>query len=175
MYRTRVGYSGGTKENPSYYNLGDHTETLEVDFDPKVISYRELSKIYWESHNPCYKVGMRQYMSIVFYHNEEQRIISEEFKESFEKRFGRVYTELQAYSKFYLAEAYHQKYYMQLQKRFMEEFSDIYPNMKEFINSTAAARINGYVKGYGSHSQLEKEINTLGLSEEGKRLLADLV
>lgn len=170
-----MGYSGGTKENPSYYNLGDHTETFEVDFDPEVISYRELSKIYWESHNPCYKVGMRQYMSIVFYHEEKQKIISEELVDAFEKRFGRVYTEIRPFSKFYLAEDYHQKYYLQLQKGLMEEFREIYPNMKDFINSTSAARINGYVKGNGSLSQLEKEIDNFGLSEKAKRILIDLV
>ena len=55
MRRTRVGYSGGTRENPTYTALGDHTETLQIDFDPSVVSYRDLLAIFWAGHDPSAK------------------------------------------------------------------------------------------------------------------------
>jgi len=52
VVRTRVGYAGGTTEGPTYKMIGDHTETIEIDYDPAVISYRELLEIFFDSHNP---------------------------------------------------------------------------------------------------------------------------
>ncbi len=52
MVRTRVGYAGGTLANPTYYNLGDHTETIEMDYDPDVITYTELLAIFGTANDP---------------------------------------------------------------------------------------------------------------------------
>ena len=173
MIRTRVGYAGGTKENPTYYSLGDHSETIQIDYDPTQISYRQLLDVFWSSHNPIYEPWSRQYMSIVFYHNEEQKRLAIEMKESEEARLDRdIFTEIVPFSKFYLAEDYHQKYYLRRESALMEEFSTIYPATEDFIASTAAARVNGYVGGYGILATLEEEPSIFGLSEAGiKRLL----
>merc|ERR1712026_93144 len=72
IIRTRVGYAGGSKVNPSYYSLGDHTETVDLDYDPNVTDYAELLNIFWNNHDPCTK-QKRQYMSAIFYHDEEQK------------------------------------------------------------------------------------------------------
>ncbi len=64
--RTRVGYAGGTLANPTYYNLGDHTETIEMDYDPDVITYTELLAIFWNSHDPTSPSYSRHYKSIIF-------------------------------------------------------------------------------------------------------------
>ncbi len=173
MIRTRVGYAGGTKENPTYYSLGDHSETIQIDYDPTQISYKQLLDVFWASHNPIYEPWSRQYMSIIFYHNEEQKRLATETKESEEARLGRdIFTEIVPFSKFYLAEDYHQKYYLRRESALMEEFSAIYPATEDFIASTAAARVNGYVGGYGILATLEEEPSIFGLSEAGiKRLL----
>jgi hypothetical protein len=67
VIRTRVGFSGGTTPSPTYRNIGNHTETLEIDFDPTIISYEEILDIFWKNHNPLrvndYKG--RQYMSLL--------------------------------------------------------------------------------------------------------------
>ncbi|MDZ7761250.1 MAG: peptide-methionine (S)-S-oxide reductase [Desulfovermiculus sp.] len=68
MVRTRVGYSGGKKPNPTYHDLGDHTETLQVDYDPEAVSYPKLLEVFWESHSPEQSALSRQYMAAVFYH-----------------------------------------------------------------------------------------------------------
>jgi peptide-methionine (S)-S-oxide reductase len=168
-----VGYAGGTTKSPTYHNLGDHTETIQVDFDPAVVSYAELLDVFWSNHNPATPHFSRQYMSIVFYHNEEQRRLAVETREREAARLGaEIHTEILPASEFTLAEAYHQKYRLQGRWDLMEEFSAIYPDDGDFVASTAAARVNGYVGGYGTCDSLQEEITSLGLSESaGDRLL----
>ena len=174
--RTRVGYAGGIKENPTYHNLGDYTETLQIDYDPNIISYKDLCHLYWETHNSCYNSYSRQYMSIVFYHDDGQKEIVDKMKNQLEQNNNRkVYTEIIPYTQFYMAENYHQKYYLQLIREIMSDFKTIYPDFKEFINSTAAAKINGYVKGLGKLELLIQDIDSFGLSEKAKIRLVEVV
>lgn len=174
MIRTRVGYAGGSKDNPTYYNLGDHTETVQIEYDPARISYRELLGIFWNSHNatrPSYSV---QYKSIIFYHDEEQKQLALEAKAREEERLNaHIYTEIAPYSRFYLAEDYHQKYYLSSVPDLKDEMAAIYPDAADFVNSTAAARVNGYLGGNGDAETLHREIDSYGLSATAKqRLLA---
>ena len=171
-----MGYAGGEKENPTYRNLGDHTETLEVDFDPEKISYEEMLKIFWESHRPLNKPSSRQYMSIIFFHNQEQEELARTVKTRLEEKYNyKLYTEIRPCKKFYLAEDYHQKYYLQNNRGMMGELEKYFETFQNFVNSTAAARINGYLAGYGSAEALAGEIDSLGLSPEGQKRLKSLV
>ena len=175
MIRTRVGYAGGSKENPTYYSLGDHSETIQIDYDPTRISYQQLLGVFWSSHSPIYEPGSRQYMSVVFYHSEEQKRLAIDMKESEEARLGRdIFTEIVPFSEFYLAEAYHQKYYLRQEPAPMKDFSAIYPATEDFIASTAVAHVNGYAGGYGEPATLEKELSILGLSEAGRKRLLEI-
>ncbi|MGB6873871.1 MAG: peptide-methionine (S)-S-oxide reductase, partial [Dehalococcoidia bacterium] len=161
VVRTRVGYAGGTTESPTYHNLGDHTETIQIDYDPTQISYEQLLDIYWDSHNPTVRPWSKQYMSIVFYHNSEQRELAMETKQREEASSGRqVYTEIIPFFEFYLAEDYHQKYHLQQVPELMEELAAIYPNFADFIDSTAVARINGYVGGHVTFQELQEQLNS---------------
>ena len=174
MVRTRVGYAGGTKENPTYYSLGDHTETVQIDYDPSQISYEELLTVFWNSHNPTYP-SSTQYQSMVFYHNEEQKELALETKARVEAELkANVLTEIIPAGEFYLAEAYHQKYYLQGVPQFKKEFSAIYPNTDDFIASTSAARVNGYLGGNGTVASLQAEIDSFGLSPEARQKLLDI-
>ena len=175
MVRTRVGYAGGTLENPTYRNLGDHSETIQVDYDPAKISYRELLDVFWDSHTPMFKIWSRQYMSIVFYHDSEQERLAFETKELEEARLGRsVVTEIIPFSEFYLAEDYHQKYYLHGEPELIKDFDAIYSTTEGLISSTAAARVNGYIGGYGTLSVLQAELDSYGLSEAGKNRLLEI-
>ncbi len=175
VIRTRVGYAGGILENPTYHNLGDHSETIQIDYDPNQITYKELLNVFWKSHTPTYKAWSRQYMPAIFYHNEEQKQFALEIKAHEETRLNKkIYTEILSHTKFYLAEDYHQKYTLQNRKEFMREFKMIYPTAEDFVNSTAAARINGYLAGDGSYETLQAEVESLGLSGATKQKLLNI-
>jgi peptide-methionine (S)-S-oxide reductase len=118
-----VGYSGGHVKNPTYKQVVNgntgHAEAVQVTYNPEVISYRELMQIFFTMHNPTTlnrqgpDVGP-QYRSAVFYHDDEQKTITEEVIEEFEKK--KVWddpfvTEVTEFEKFYVAEDYHQEYY----------------------------------------------------------------
>lgn len=111
-------------------------------------------------------------MSIVFYHNEQQRDLAVKSKQQEEQKLGRpIVTEIIPFTEFYLAEDYHQKYYLRQEAGLLKEFFAIYPEIEDFISSTAVARVNGYAGGYGILETLEKELNSLGLSEAGQMRL----
>ncbi len=165
VFRTRVGYAGGKMDNPTYHNLGSHTETIQIDYDPNTISYKALLELFFENHNPYVKPYGSQYKSIVFYHNQEQKDIYENYIQSLNDN-KTLYTELREYNNFYLAEFYHQKYRLQSYSKLMSELREIYPNDEEFINSTLVARMNYYVGTQQGKELLEKEKNDYRLSEE---------
>ncbi|MGB5616246.1 MAG: peptide-methionine (S)-S-oxide reductase, partial [Desulfobacterales bacterium] len=73
-----MGYAGGTKEAPTYHSLGDHTETIQIDYDPSQVSYNDLLDIFWQNHDPSSRAWSKQYMAAVFYHTDEQKKLAEE-------------------------------------------------------------------------------------------------
>ena len=175
MIRTRVGYAGGTTSDPTYYNIGDYSETVQVDFDPSRVSYDKLVDAFWSGHDPTYPPYSRQYRSAILYNSEEQRQTAIKSKEREESRLGKVlFTDIEADTGFYVAEDYHQKYYLRETPELMAEISAIYPDPQDFMNSTAAARLNGYVAGYGNQDTLKKQLNSLGLSESGQQRLLQI-
>ncbi len=91
------------------------------------------------------------------------------------KRKSKILSEILSFTGFSLAEGYHQKYYLRQKPDLMKEFAAMYPDEGDFINSTAAARVNGYVAGYGAYATLLSEIGSLGLSPEANKKLLDLV
>jgi peptide-methionine (S)-S-oxide reductase len=153
--------------------LGDHTESVQVDYDPAQITYDELLDVFWQGHNPRTRPYSRQYMAAVFYHNEEQKELALASRERLATELGaQVHTEVLAADAFYLAEDYHQKYNLQRGRAYYEELSSIYPEIEDLVDSTAAARLNGYLAGYGTREQLEHEVGQLGLSAKLQARLA---
>ncbi len=167
VVKTRVGYAGGTKQNPTYRSLGDHTETVQIDYDPEKVTYSDLLDIFWNDHDPTTR-RTTQYMTMIFYHDGEQKKFAVKSKKQMQERLdGEVKTEIVKYSKFYLAEDYHQKYQLSRSRRLYSAFKSIYPDIKDFVDSTAVARANGLVSGKGDIDIVDK----LGLNEEGKELI----
>lgn len=110
VVQTRVGYSGGTTENPTYTNLGDHTETVEVTFDPKKISYEALLEHFWAEHDATMEMKT-QYKSAIFAMDQAQQTTAEQSKDERQTKLKkRIVTEIQPAGEFYEAEDYHQKY-----------------------------------------------------------------
>jgi peptide-methionine (S)-S-oxide reductase len=171
-----VGYAGGKKENPDYHNLGDHTEAVQVDYDPRRISYEQLLDIFWDSHTPNSRSWSKQYLNAIFYHDEKQRAAGEASRSALAAKTGQtIRTAVAPLRSFTLAENYHQKYLLKRRSDLTAEMSRIYPLNRDFIDSTAVARLNGYVGGNGSAAQLAREIDSLGLSVAGRQALEILV
>ena len=123
VLKVEPGYSGGRPEDANYQRVSTgrtgHAEVVQVSFDPKAITFREILEIYFATHDPTTldrqgaDVGP-QYRSVVFYHNEGQRTIAEEVIEELdgEKIWERpIVTKLEPYEAFYRAEEYHLNYY----------------------------------------------------------------
>ncbi|MGB9936244.1 MAG: peptide-methionine (S)-S-oxide reductase MsrA [Methanobacterium sp.] len=119
---TAVGYMGGHTENPTYQDVcsGDtgHAETVEVTYDPSVISYEELLNVFWNVHNPTTlnrqgpDIG-EQYRSIIFFYDEEQEKTAKKSKENLQNSYSKdIVTEIVPANKFKfnMAEDYHQQY-----------------------------------------------------------------
>lgn len=117
------GYSGGSVENPSYNQVTTgrtgHAEVCQIQFDPDQISYEELLDVFFHTHDPTTlnrqgnDVGT-QYRSVIFYHNDEQRVIAERVKKELDESGtwkNPIVTEIVPYEKFYRAEDYHQNYF----------------------------------------------------------------
>jgi len=121
---TSVGYAGGLTPNPTYEEVctgrTGHIEIVRVVFDPKLVSYGELLKLFWEEHDPTQ--GMRQggdqgtqYRSAILTSGDPQQREAEATRDAFQERLtaaglGKITTEIRPVAEFYFAEAYHQQY-----------------------------------------------------------------
>lgn len=172
---TRVGYAGGTTKNPTYRQMGDHTETLQIVFDPKIISYEEVLYHFWRNHYPNrdeYKG--RQYISLLHYHDESQAESIRVVKKEMEAELGEsIETEIAAYSQFTEAELRHQKYYLKRYPKVLEQLTALFPDEELLTFSTFAARLNGFVKGFGTREALRKEIAEWPIAAEEQNVLID--
>ena len=124
VIKTTVGYTGGNAENPSYKDVCSgktgHAESVQVEFNPKQISYENLLKVFWSIHDPTQvnKQGPdigAQYRSAIFYHNENQKQAAISLKNKLQKsgiyKNKKIATEIAKAPEFYPAEDYHQKYF----------------------------------------------------------------
>lgn len=174
--RTRVGYAGGTTADPTYRRIGDHSESIQIDFDPDLITYDELLKVFWESHSPTSQPWSRQYMSLILYHTEAQKRAALQTKTRAEQDHGKTFvTEITPLPTFYRAEAYHQKYRLRQNKAVLNVLQDIYPDERMLMNSTLAARVNGYLAGYGTWENLREEFEALDLPDATIARLRELL
>lgn len=172
VVRTKVGYTGGQKIAPTYRSLGDHTETMQVDYDPKQTNYNELLLLFWNNHDPTAR-NKAQYMSAIFYHDEEQRALAEESMTNHQKKVSRpIATKILPAATFYNAEDYHQKY---LLRRHSNVFQTLGLSDRQVVTSSVAARLNGYVNGHGPMADLLNEIGKWKLNEQQEDLIKDAV
>ena len=124
VYSTAVGYAGGQTKNPSYEEVctgfTNHTEAVLVVFDPKIVTYEELLKVFWESHDPTQ--GMRQgndagtqYRSAIYTYGDAQKSAADASKRRYQDALTKAHrstitTEIEDAPEFYYAEEYHQQY-----------------------------------------------------------------
>ncbi|MCI0413395.1 peptide-methionine (S)-S-oxide reductase MsrA [bacterium] len=119
------GYAGGSVHNPTYRqvcggNTG-HAEAVQIEYDPSQTNYEQLLEIFWKTHDPTTPDQQGndygpQYRSVIFYHNDEQKRLAEEYKQKLnDAKIWKdpIITEISPFTNFYPAENYHQDYYNQ--------------------------------------------------------------
>lgn len=171
-----MGYTGGAKADPTYQDLGDHTESLQIDFDREVVSYEELLDEFFDYHSPYSPPFSVQYKSTIFYANELQKLAAEKKIAALEEETGAtVYTEILPLETFYLAEAYHQKYYLKKYTLLVQELEAKFPSLEAFLDAPSVTWMNGYVWGCGTRMDLLQELPSFELSPEAEELLKEIV
>lgn len=119
----KPGYAGGHKQNPTYEEVctgtTGHAEVAQIEYDPTIISYEKLLEMYWFAHDPTQlnrqgnDIGT-QYRSVIFYHNDEQRVLAEKYKQRLEEAqlySSPIVTLIEPINNYFEAEAYHHNYF----------------------------------------------------------------
>jgi methionine-S-sulfoxide reductase len=128
VHKVLSGYSGGTKETADYKSVCTgttrHAEVVQIHFDPAVTTYEEILQIFFATHDPTTPNRQGndtgpQYRSVVFYHDEEQRLMAEKIKAEYAPQVwdDPIVTEIEAFDTFYAAEEYHHGYYQKVGER----------------------------------------------------------
>ena len=143
VHRVVSGYSGGYTKNPTYQQICSgttgHAEAIQIEFDPGVISFEDLLQVFWRTHDPTTlnrqgaDVGT-QYRSVIFYHDEGQRVSAEKSKQEADDSDlwkDPIVTEIAQFDCFYVAESYHQEFYRKNPQQ-PYCFVVIDPKMKKF-------------------------------------------
>jgi peptide-methionine (S)-S-oxide reductase len=124
VYTTAVGYAGGFTPNPTYEEVCSghtgHTEAVLVVFDPKVTSYENMLRVFWENHDPTQGMSQgndvgTQYRSAIYTYGDEQARVADESRKMFQEKlndkgYGDITTEIRPAPQFWYAEDYHQQY-----------------------------------------------------------------
>lgn len=169
VLKTRVGYSGGTSPSPTYKNIGDHTEIVEIQFNPELTKFKEIINLFYSKHN--FTLPQKtQYKSVILYVDEEQKKIALEEMEKAKEKYNKntiFYTFLQKFEKFYQAEDYHQKYWLRCEN---DIFKELNLSNSQLINSTLATKINGYLGGNS-----KEDFNLLNILQKEYKLSDSLI
>ncbi|XVF15888.1 hypothetical protein REPUB_Repub09cG0195200 [Reevesia pubescens] len=149
VVRTTSGYAGGSKINPEYRSLGDHAESVLVEYDPKEINFRQLLEIFWSSHDPRQVFGQgpdvgNQYRSIIFVNGTEEARLAAMSKEreQTKSRSSIVTTQIQQLGSFYPAEPEHQKFELKRHPLLLQLIGNLPED--ELERSNLAAKLNGF-------------------------------
>ena len=144
VVRTRVGYAGGSSEDPTYHDLGDHSEAIQVEYDPTVVSFADLLDVAVANHDPRRQPRKRQYQSVLFFDSADER-------DTIETRLAEipvtVETRVEPLDTFTLAEDYHQKYNLRSDAARLAAFEEAGYDDPAIRDSPAAARLNAAVAG----------------------------
>jgi peptide-methionine (S)-S-oxide reductase len=145
VVRTRVGYAGGSEPNPTYESIGDHSEVVQVDYDPEETSFEALVDEAIDQHAPTRQPPKRQYQHVLFHETDEER-------DAIESALGElevpaVRTRVERLASFTVAEPYHQKFNLSGKRWAMDAFDDADYDNAAVRESPAAAKLNAELAG----------------------------
>lgn len=151
--------------------MGDHTETVSIDFDPSVTSYDTLLRLFWGAHRCERNHPGRQYRNAIFYRNDEQKEAAEASRDRQAEELGispvDVQTDIERATIFTYAEGYHQNYLLTRHRELRDFLEEVYPDVKDYADSAVATRLNAWL---GSGWRIDREaaleaLETFGLPE----------
>ena len=146
--RTSVGFAGGASQAPTYRSIGDHIETVLVEFDPQIVSYQALLEVFWSGHDPSRNPWMNQYRSMIFPVDSGQKRRAERaVSEARASRDGAVLTEVRPIEVFHPDRTYHSKYYLRNIKPLWTRVIQAFGSKQSALDSTVAARLNAWAGG----------------------------
>jgi len=158
-----VGYTGGITKQPTYRNMGDHTETVEITYNPNTITYEELLQFFWKNHNPFTK-NRRQYMSAIFCYGEEQLTKAKLSMVEIQKQYSQpICTVIQLAKEFYIAEDYHQKYLLRKHPTLLKSLK---LSPEDIVSSYAASKLNAFINNDSTNEHFLEVCQDLSLSED---------
>lgn len=182
MLATRVGYAGGTTDHPTYHDLGDHREAVEVTFDPSVVSYDALLDVFWSGQPNHIPPGPEPRVHLaVLPIGPAQLAVVERSKSDLRRQRGEtVFVDIVPDPEFWPAERLHQKFTLQRSRsQLMDKLVSRWPfagtvdPVDALMRSTAAARLNAWLGPYGDEQDLEQAGADLGIQPEVLRGLLD--
>lgn len=161
VLHTRTGFTGGQTPNPSYSAIADHVETVEVTFDPALTSFEQLLDHFWDHHNARAKPIFRQYASAIFTTSKIQTIEAKSARSQRQTEGGSdpILTAVIPLQKFYPAEAYHQKYYLQQDT----ELAKLLPGSDKY-STQLATKLNALAGRAGDRDLLIEALSPFGLT-----------
>ena len=156
--------------------MGDHSETLQIEFDPELITYEKLLSLFWKAHDPTWSSQSRQYRAALFYHGKSRRGLrwnpERGSRQGMAGKSARMFFPFRTFTG---PRTTTRNTICRQDRILMGDFRAIYPEVRAFTDSTAAARVNGYLAGYGSRTALQHDLDLLRLSPEGRKRLLDSV
>jgi methionine-S-sulfoxide reductase len=163
VWRTRVGYTGGRTDAPECQSLADHAEAIQIDFDPDFFSFEKLVELFCRRHGPGSKSRKLQYRWAFWYHNDQQAEIIRSVQQRVSQQISAaIEMHIAPALRFHRAEDRHQKHRLQ-HSSLMSYFRTMYPEFHDFVDSTAAARVNGLLSGKGDSSLLAADLADFGI------------
>ncbi|PSQ41861.1 peptide methionine sulfoxide reductase [Halobacteriales archaeon SW_7_68_16] len=148
VVRTRVGYAGGTDDDPTYDAIGDHTEALQVTYDPDRCSFVDLVAVAVDEHDPTGASRKRQYDSILFHHDGEQAATIAAALDDLPVDRDAIATRVERLDGFTVAEPYHQKFQLRSKRWITDTFDGAGYDATDVRESPAAAVLNAYAGGH---------------------------
>lgn len=173
MLRTRVGYAGGTTDKPTYRDLGDHTEAIQIEFDTRRLTYEDLLAVFWKAHDPFARAWSTQYKAVLWTHDDAQAAAAKASLAALAREADATpRTEIAPATRFWIAEDYHQKYALRGKRGLLDALLGEGVSDEAIRESTLAARANGWVVGHGTADQIAAELDALEVPEAARKALA---
>ncbi|WP_205254390.1 peptide-methionine (S)-S-oxide reductase [Halorubellus sp. JP-L1] len=145
VVRTRTGYAGGTDPDPTYERIGDHSEVVQVDYDPAETTFEALVETAVAEHDPTRQPAKRQYHHVLFYESDEERATVERALDAL--AVPQVETRVEPLESFAVAEPYHQKFNLRGKRWATDAFDDAGYDRADVRESPAAAKLNAVLAG----------------------------